>query len=188
LKPPYSGRFLKGYAISGSNNMKKRLAFAFLALFLAVTFSPVRATSQENDKPASKAQDPEPLKAKTSGPAPAPATADEKNVAKPADPKTLRINQPSDRVQLSTAIVNVVISVTDPYGRFVTGLGKDHFEVFDDKVKQQIAHFSDEDAPVSLGIVYDVSVDEGAYQPLDPRAQAVYRDLARRRRLFPDRL
>jgi Ca-activated chloride channel family protein len=39
----------------------------------------------------------------------------------------------------------------------VTGLGKDHFEVYDDKVKQDIAHFSDEDAPVSLGIVYDVS-------------------------------
>ena len=38
-----------------------------------------------------------------------------------------------------------------------TGLGKDHFEVFDDKVKQQIAHFTDDDAPVSLGIVYDVS-------------------------------
>jgi Ca-activated chloride channel family protein len=53
--------------------------------------------------------------------------------------------------------VNVTVSVTDPYGRFVTGLGKDHFEVFDDKVKQQIAHFTDEDTPVSLGIVYDVS-------------------------------
>jgi Ca-activated chloride channel family protein len=39
----------------------------------------------------------------------------------------------------------------------VTGLGKDHFEIFDDKVKQQIAHFTDDDAPVSLGIVYDVS-------------------------------
>jgi Ca-activated chloride channel family protein len=137
--------------------MKKRLAFAFLALFLAVTFSPIRATSQENNKPQPKAQNPEPVKAKTSETAPSPATADEKNLAKPADTKPVKINQPSDRVQLSTAIVNVVISVTDPYGRFVTGLGKDHFEVFDDKVKQQIAHFSDEDAPVSLGIVYDVS-------------------------------
>ena len=62
-----------------------------------------------------------------------------------------------DKVTLGTDIVNVTISVTDSYGRFVTGLGKDHFEVFDDKVKQQIAHFTDEDAPVSLGIVYDVS-------------------------------
>jgi len=51
----------------------------------------------------------------------------------------------------------VTISVTDPYGRFVTGLAKDRFEVYDNKVKQEIAHFTDEDAPVSLGIVYDVS-------------------------------
>ena len=39
----------------------------------------------------------------------------------------------------------------------MTGLGKDHFELFDDKVKQQIACITDDDAPVSLGIVYDVS-------------------------------
>lgn len=137
--------------------MKKRLAFAFLALLTAVTFSPTRATSQDNNKPAPQAQNPEPVKAKSGEPAPAPTTADEKAVAKPADVKSLKTNQTTDRVQLSTAIVNVIISVTDPYNRFVTGLGKDHFEVFDDKVKQQIAHFSDEDAPVSLGIVYDVS-------------------------------
>ena len=70
-----------------------------------------------------------------------------------------RVQKPvkDDKVTLGTDIVNVTISVTDSYGRFVTGLGKDHFEVFDDKVKQQIAHFTDEDAPVSLGIVYDVS-------------------------------
>jgi Ca-activated chloride channel family protein len=62
-----------------------------------------------------------------------------------------------DRIKLDTGVVSVVISVTDPLGRFVTGLGTDHFEVYDDKVKQDIKHFSDEDAPISIGIVYDVS-------------------------------
>src|SRR5262249_16461153 len=64
---------------------------------------------------------------------------------------------PDNQITIETGVVNVTVSVTDPYGRFVTGLGKDHFEVFDDRVKQQIAHFTDDDAPVSLGIVYDVS-------------------------------
>ncbi|HKY03716.1 MAG TPA: VWA domain-containing protein, partial [Blastocatellia bacterium] len=63
----------------------------------------------------------------------------------------------NDKIVIGTGLVNVTVSVTDNYGRFVTGLSKEHFEVFDDKVKQQIAHFSDDDAPVSLGIVYDVS-------------------------------
>lgn len=61
-----------------------------------------------------------------------------------------------DKVRIGTNLVSLTVSVTDTYGRFVTGLNRDHFEVFDDKVKQQIAHFSGEDAPVSLGIVYDV--------------------------------
>jgi hypothetical protein len=77
--------------------------------------------------------------------------------AGPSDPAPVATTRPDDKVVLGTGIVNVTVSVTDPYGRFVTGLSKEHFDVFDDKVKQQIAHFSDDDAPVSLGVVYDVS-------------------------------
>ena len=62
-----------------------------------------------------------------------------------------------DKLVPSTRLVSTTVTVTDSFSRFVTGLGKDHFEVYDDKVKQEIAHFSDEDAPVSLGIVYDIS-------------------------------
>lgn len=76
----------------------------------------------------------------------------------PDSPPTIQ-NSPNqkDKIVLETKIVNLIITVTDSYGRFVTGLAKAHFEVFDERVKQQIAHFSDADAPVSLGIVYDVS-------------------------------
>ncbi|MEW6128223.1 MAG: VWA domain-containing protein [Acidobacteriota bacterium] len=60
-------------------------------------------------------------------------------------------------VKIGTNLVSMTISVTDPYGRFVTGLSQDNFEIFDEKVKQQIALFTDEDSPVSIGVVYDVS-------------------------------
>jgi Ca-activated chloride channel family protein len=43
------------------------------------------------------------------------------------------------------------------YGRFVTGLGKNAFSVFEEKAAQDILFFSDEDAPVSLGVIFDVS-------------------------------
>lgn len=62
-----------------------------------------------------------------------------------------------DDVRLNRDIVTVHITVSDPYGRFVTGLEKSHFEIYDDKLKQEIEFFSDDDAPVTLGIVYDVS-------------------------------
>lgn len=58
---------------------------------------------------------------------------------------------------VNTELVSMTVTVTDPYNRLVTGLDKHHFEVFEDKVKQEITHFSDDDVPVSLGIVFDVS-------------------------------
>src|ERR1700704_6301274 len=66
-----------------------------------------------------------------------------------------------DQIQLKAKLVSLTVTVLDPYGRFVTGLTKRNFEVFDDGVKQEITHFTDEDAPVTLGIVYDVSGSMG---------------------------
>ncbi|MCW5966873.1 MAG: VWA domain-containing protein [Blastocatellales bacterium] len=56
-----------------------------------------------------------------------------------------------------TEVVTLTVTVTDPYNRLVTGLDKQHFEVFEDKVKQTIEYFADDDVPVSLGIAFDVS-------------------------------
>jgi Ca-activated chloride channel family protein len=64
---------------------------------------------------------------------------------------------PQDRIVITTKLVNVTVSVNDKLNRFVTGFTKDDFEIYDDKVKQEIAIFADEDSPISLGIVYDVS-------------------------------
>lgn len=55
----------------------------------------------------------------------------------------------------------MTVTVSDRFGRFVTGLEKRNFQVFDDGVQQEIAHFSDEDAPLTLGIIYDVSGSMG---------------------------
>ena len=58
--------------------------------------------------------------------------------------------KPDDNVRLSRDIVTVHVTVSDPYGRFVTGLEKSHFEIFDDKLKQDIEFFSDDDVPRPL--------------------------------------
>ena len=55
--------------------------------------------------------------------------------------------QDDERVMIDASLVTVNVSVSDARGRQVKGLSKDRFEVFDDKVKQQIAHFSVEEAP-----------------------------------------
>ncbi len=62
-----------------------------------------------------------------------------------------------DRIRIETRLVSVTVTVSDSRRRFVTGLTKDDFEVYDDGIRQEIALFRDEDAPLTLGIVYDVS-------------------------------
>lgn len=60
-------------------------------------------------------------------------------------------------IKSGTNLVTLNLTVTDPYGRYVTGLTKDQFEVYDDKVPQKIEFFSSEDAPISIGVIFDVS-------------------------------
>lgn len=56
-----------------------------------------------------------------------------------------------------TNLVLVPVSVTDPRNRAVTGLDKGAFRLFDEKTEQQVVHFTEEDAPISVGIVFDCS-------------------------------
>ena len=78
------------------------------------------------------------------------------------DPATAGVNirQPNIHtrpIQVNVSMVVVGITVTDPYDRIVTGLEKGNFQVFDDKVPQEIVTFSTEDAPISVGMIFDSS-------------------------------
>ena len=55
-------------------------------------------------------------------------------------------------------VVEVAATVTDDDGRFVRGLTKEDFIVYDDGRPQEIVAFSSERRPVSLGVLLDVSV------------------------------
>jgi VWFA-related protein len=54
-------------------------------------------------------------------------------------------------------LVLIPVTVTDGGGRVVTGLEKEHFTLFEDNTPQEITHFAAEDAPASIGIVFDAS-------------------------------
>ncbi|MBX3243544.1 MAG: VWA domain-containing protein [Acidobacteria bacterium] len=63
--------------------------------------------------------------------------------------------QKIERVQVD--LVTLTLTVTDLYGRLVSGLSQKDFTVYDNNKKQEITFFSDSDAPVSIGIIFDVS-------------------------------
>ena len=54
-------------------------------------------------------------------------------------------------------MVLVPVTITDPLNRLVTGLDKENFALFEGKEPQDIKTFSSEDAPVSLGVIFDMS-------------------------------
>jgi Ca-activated chloride channel homolog len=60
-------------------------------------------------------------------------------------------------IRKNVDLVMVPVTVTDERNRIVTGLDQHNFQLFDGKQPQAIKHFSSEDAPVSLGIVLDLS-------------------------------
>ncbi|HOM98690.1 MAG TPA: VWA domain-containing protein [Acidobacteriota bacterium] len=62
---------------------------------------------------------------------------------------------PRFRVDVPTVVLRV--TVTDPLNRYVVGLERRHFRVFEEKVEQEILHFSNDKAPLSVGIILDIS-------------------------------
>ena len=66
-------------------------------------------------------------------------------------------SQEGFRFKSGVDLVNVTATVTDEDGRFVSGLRREDFSVYEDGKLQDVSHFSNDRVPVSLGIVLDTS-------------------------------
>lgn len=123
----------------------KRLAFVSVALFF------ILATCWLSNTSAHSYQDPK-----------APA-GEQKTTEAQQDPPNKTPDKASEDkdslpiIKAGTNLVTLNVTVTDSYGRYVTGLNKEHFEIYDDKVPQKIDFFADDDTPVSMGILFDIS-------------------------------
>ena len=88
--------------------------------------------------------------------------------AKPGEKAEVR---PQANIRVDSTLVLIPVTVTDPLNRFVTGLEKENFKLTEDKLPQDITQFSSEDAPLSVGVVFDCSGSMG--HKLDKSRQAV---------------
>ncbi len=73
----------------------------------------------------------------------------------PASDPALDTHTPAFRARVD--LVLVPVTITDPMNRLVTGLERNDFQVFENNQRQVIRHFSSEDAPISLGVIFDIS-------------------------------
>jgi Ca-activated chloride channel family protein len=83
----------------------------------------------------------------------APAGAEAPAITGPAALKA----RPGALIRMNVDMVLVPITVTDPMNRLVTGLEKNDFQIYEGSGEQQIRSFASEDAPVSIGIIFDLS-------------------------------
>jgi Ca-activated chloride channel homolog len=91
-----------------------------------------------------------------------PSTPDSKSPKNSSLLETLPQKQSAEvddksQIIINTDLITFTVTVTDLYGRFVSGLGKNAFTIFDDKKQQEITNFSDDDSPVSVGVVFDTT-------------------------------
>ena len=149
-----------------------------MAALLAGLAHAAPASAQEN--PLGQVETPAPVKAAKSADAPAGgdlAAATKFGNGTSEAPGTLKLpNSGLPHLRMEANLVLVPMTVTDPRNRLVTGLEAINFQVFDNNVGQSIKSFSTEDAPVSIGIVFDLS---GSMQSKFSRARKALTEFLR---------
>jgi Ca-activated chloride channel family protein len=75
----------------------------------------------------------------------------------PVEGKKALTARPNERIRVDVNLVLVPVTVTDPLNRLVTGLERQDFFLYENNALQKIKSFSSEDAPVSIGIIFDLS-------------------------------
>lgn len=134
--------------------LRKNLATALLAVVIAACVAaPLSAQNEQSDVhvvPREQKKDAKPDPTLM----PPAIAAEAKAAGVSVDPSLKTHTKP---IRKDVDLVLVPVTVTDPMSRLVTGLEKNNFALTDNGQLQEIKHFSSEDAPVSLGVIFDIS-------------------------------
>ena len=92
-----------------------------------------------------------------------------------------KIDESRVNLRIESTLVLVPVEVSDELNRPVSGLDKENFKVFDDKVQQKITSFAMEDEPIAICLVIDVSGSMGGNWRDTTEAGFILRDRQPRR-------
>lgn len=124
--------------------LKRGCSAVLLVCFLLLAATVVRA--QEN--PLDKAHTPT---------KPEPPKAPQGEVLTGKDVTAKGTMRPGATLRVEANLVLVPMTVTDDQNRLVTGLERENFYVYENNLPQTIRTFSTDDAPISIGIIFDLS-------------------------------
>lgn len=127
---------------------KLALLIAFFCLSASFVFSQSRRPAQADE---SKKANRRP--AETSAPKKNSTDVQQSEETVPED----AVVDDTDEVEVSTEIVTFPFKVTDRKGKFVAGLTKENFKVFEDEKEEPIEFFNNEQQPFTVALVLDMS-------------------------------
>ena len=87
--------------------------------------------------------------------------------------KTVRTRALGYAEKVDVEVVQIIATVTDSTGHFVTGLPRSSFHIDEDGKAQKISHFGAEDVPLELIVACDVS---GSMTPAMPRLKKAVKE------------
>ena len=132
----------------------KKYAFVLVATFICLSFTfsfaqsrraPTESDNQKaNKRPTTPTATPTPTPVETE----ASETEFEKDASVQTDGEVLRVD---------TELVTIPVKISDRKGRFIGGLMKEDFQVFEDNAPQEITYFSNEQQPFTVALVLDMS-------------------------------
>ncbi len=132
----------------------KTYAFLLVASVICLSFtlsfaqsrrgSPQPENEKLNKRPPKPAESPTPQPAETQPS----ETEFEQDASVQTDGDVLRVD---------TELVTIPVKISDRKGRFIGGLTKADFQVFEDNAPQEIAYFSNEQQPFTVALILDMS-------------------------------
>jgi Ca-activated chloride channel homolog len=87
--------------------------------------------------------------------------------------RTVRTKSLGFTEMVDVDVVQVTVTVADGHGRFVRGLPRSAFKVFEDDRPQAISHFASEDIPLELIVAIDIS---GSMTPAMPKLKSAVKE------------
>ena len=130
----------------------KKYAFVLVALLICLSFTfsfaqsrraPTDSDNQKaNKRPTTPIPTPTPIETEAS------ETEIEQDTNVQTDGEVLRVD---------TELVTIPVKISDRKGRFIGGLMKEDFQVFEDNAPQEITYFSNEQQPFTVALVLDMS-------------------------------
>jgi Ca-activated chloride channel family protein len=149
---------LETYAMGVQNSVGEPNAFGYIrrglvAIVFAAAFALLSPAGLAQDAPLDRVHTPTP-------PPPPPVVEKDANgkiLPPPLEGNAALKARPGERIRVDVNLVLVPVTVTDPLNRLVTGLERDDFFLYENNTLQKIKTFASEDAPVSIGIIFDLS-------------------------------